>query len=358
MLGLEGRRQLVQRFPHVQLSELQFHELWDYLDQAFLVERNITVEQVKFLSRRQRPPETLEQYHAALTGLAAECRLGNLEDEIIRDVFISNIDHPELQGRFCIKMLSPMDLLREIQAYERGVGDQQTLARCPMGSVAHTSDTLTQPGPLTSRPRRNPFGQFSPTVALAAPATHQTLAVAAPQKPALMAVAQPTPTMNHVATAADHSNRDTAKTVQPEALRVAPVANATTSHACADPAPNQHTKQPHPIDPTPAPHLHIRIALPTDATHPLNLVNLCDTSISRPPTDTRTTKFSLKSAPSSAPLPIHSFIRRHPTADSPTNEAAPITPHLSMPMTTASSPLATRTPPAVTRSLLTMSRTH
>ncbi len=49
MLGLEGRRQLFQRFPHVQFSDLQFHELWDYLDQAFLVERNITVERVKFL---------------------------------------------------------------------------------------------------------------------------------------------------------------------------------------------------------------------------------------------------------------------------------------------------------------------
>ena len=35
MLGLEGRCQLVQRSPRVQLSELQFHELWDYLDQAF-----------------------------------------------------------------------------------------------------------------------------------------------------------------------------------------------------------------------------------------------------------------------------------------------------------------------------------
>ncbi len=144
MLGLEGRRQLIQRFPHVQLSELHFHELWDYLDQDFLVERNITVERVKILSRRKRPPETLEQCHAALTGLAAKCRLGNLEDELIRDVFISNIEHLELQRRFCIKMLSPVDLLREIQAYERGVGDQQTLAKCPMGTATHSSDHLLQ----------------------------------------------------------------------------------------------------------------------------------------------------------------------------------------------------------------------
>ncbi len=55
MLVFEGRRQLVQLelLPYVQLSELEFHELSDCLDHAFLVERNITVERVNFLSRQR-----------------------------------------------------------------------------------------------------------------------------------------------------------------------------------------------------------------------------------------------------------------------------------------------------------------
>ncbi len=43
LLGLESRRQRFQRFPQVQLSELKFPEIRDYLHQAFTVERNSVV---------------------------------------------------------------------------------------------------------------------------------------------------------------------------------------------------------------------------------------------------------------------------------------------------------------------------
>ncbi len=152
MLGLEGRRQLVQRFPHVQLSDLKFHELWDYLDQAFLVERNITVDRVKFLSHRQRAPKTLEQFHAALTGLAPKCRLGTLENELIRDVFISNIDHLDLQRRFCIKMLSPEELFKRMN------GAWVTKNPCPM---PHGKRHSSRRPAYTSRPDARRGGQHT-----------------------------------------------------------------------------------------------------------------------------------------------------------------------------------------------------
>ncbi len=75
MLGTETRRQFQARLPHVRIVDTSLRDLWIHLDAVFHSERLISVDRLALISRRQRSDETLEQFHAFLTGLAAKCQL-------------------------------------------------------------------------------------------------------------------------------------------------------------------------------------------------------------------------------------------------------------------------------------------
>ena len=133
MLGSEARRQFQARVPHVRIVNTSLSDLWLHLDIVFHRERNISVDRVALISRRQRDDESLEQFHAVLTGLAAKCQLAHLEDELVRDVFIANMREPELQRRFYKKLRAPDEVLREVQAFERGAANQSQLKSIKAG---------------------------------------------------------------------------------------------------------------------------------------------------------------------------------------------------------------------------------
>ena len=53
--------------------------------------KNITYERYRLFTRAQETMETLESFHAALTAQAATAELGGLEEELVRDLFISRM---------------------------------------------------------------------------------------------------------------------------------------------------------------------------------------------------------------------------------------------------------------------------
>ena len=53
--------------------------------------KNITYERYRIFTRAQETMETLESFHAALTAQAATAELGGLEEELVRDLFISRM---------------------------------------------------------------------------------------------------------------------------------------------------------------------------------------------------------------------------------------------------------------------------
>ncbi len=126
-MGTEARRQFQARLPHVRIVDTNLRDLWWQLDAVFHRERNISVDGVALISRRQRPEKTLEQLHAVLTGLAARCQLAQLEDELVRDIFIANMREPELQRRFYKKLMAAEEVLCEVQAIERGAANQSQM---------------------------------------------------------------------------------------------------------------------------------------------------------------------------------------------------------------------------------------
>ncbi len=94
IMGPEAQRRFRNKLPHVDIKEdsVDFGDLWHYLDVAFLKKRNIIVTRVALYSRRQEEGETLEQFHGVLQALAAKCKLRDMEEETVRDMFITNMN--------------------------------------------------------------------------------------------------------------------------------------------------------------------------------------------------------------------------------------------------------------------------
>ena len=77
-------------------------------------------ETFQLLSRKQFINESLEQLHSVLSGLAARCNFGTLEDRILRDVFIVNMNNREAQKELCRSTKTPEEVYRIALSYERG----------------------------------------------------------------------------------------------------------------------------------------------------------------------------------------------------------------------------------------------
>ena len=64
----------------------------------------------------QESGESLEAFHTALTAQAARSELGTLENEIVRDLFISKMKNITLQDTLTFETLDPEEVLkREIK---------------------------------------------------------------------------------------------------------------------------------------------------------------------------------------------------------------------------------------------------
>ena len=95
----EGKKRFVQRFPHVEISKLEIKEMVRLAKVTFEISRSTTYEQNKLFNRTQEVGESLETFHAALTAEAAKSALDTLvRDLLVRDLFISKVRRPALQG--------------------------------------------------------------------------------------------------------------------------------------------------------------------------------------------------------------------------------------------------------------------
>ena len=87
-LGTEGKKKFVQNNPHTEVSKLEFREMVALAKVSFDKTQSVTYERYKLFNRAQ------ETFHAALTAQAAKvgkAELGTLEDELVRDLFVSKM---------------------------------------------------------------------------------------------------------------------------------------------------------------------------------------------------------------------------------------------------------------------------
>ena len=90
-LGKEGQKCFSHKNPGKRILDINFAEFWELLKTTFTVSTNLTYERLKFFGRRQTEHESLEKFHETLYELAKNCKLGKLESELVRDIFITNM---------------------------------------------------------------------------------------------------------------------------------------------------------------------------------------------------------------------------------------------------------------------------
>ena len=96
-LGTKGRRIICSRKPHLKMDILTTVELWIIMQSTFIGQRNITFDRYMLLTTKQSKGESIEHFFGKLKELSENCDLGNQEDTLIRDLFIANMQDPEIQ---------------------------------------------------------------------------------------------------------------------------------------------------------------------------------------------------------------------------------------------------------------------
>ena len=118
-LGTEGKKKFVQKNPHVGVSKLEFREMVALAKISFDKTQSVTYERYKLFKRAQETGETLEAFHAALNAQAAKAELGTLEDELVRDFFISKMKNVVLQDTLTFETFSPQEVLKRALKFNK-----------------------------------------------------------------------------------------------------------------------------------------------------------------------------------------------------------------------------------------------
>ena len=118
-LGTEGEKKFVQKNPHAEVSKLEFGETVEMAKASFEKTRNITYERYRLFARAQEPGKTLESFHAALTAQAATAELGGLDEELVRDLFISRKKNTALRDSLTFETFTPDEVLKRATKFEQ-----------------------------------------------------------------------------------------------------------------------------------------------------------------------------------------------------------------------------------------------
>ena len=83
--------------------------------------KNRTLDRFPFLSRKQVPAESLEQFWHSLNGMAAECNFGGQTESLVHDIFILNMKNLAVQQKLCTEpKATPREALEFAIAFEEG----------------------------------------------------------------------------------------------------------------------------------------------------------------------------------------------------------------------------------------------
>ena len=102
-LGTGGTNIFHQRNPHTELSNCTTYSLVIQLQDTFKEIRNETFDRFQFFRCTQNPGESLEQFHSRIKQKTALCNWEDLEDSLVKSIFIQGMSNPQIQ----------MDLLSE-----------------------------------------------------------------------------------------------------------------------------------------------------------------------------------------------------------------------------------------------------
>ena len=147
-LGTEGRRIVCSRNPHLKMDILTTAELWNIMEATFIRQRNITFDRYMLPTTKQSKGESIEHFFGKLKELSENCELGSQEDTLIRDLFIANMQDPEIQRKLLRETLEPAQAPR--LAINIEVGQRNQLQITNPQPASHVNEVTSQ------RPFRQP----------------------------------------------------------------------------------------------------------------------------------------------------------------------------------------------------------
>ena len=126
-IGIEGRRILNSKNPHILINTLATVHFWKIVEEAFIRPRNITFNRHVFLIRKQLRGETVEHFYGKLKELAENCGFEIKEETLIRDVFITNLMDPDIQKKLLKQTVEPRQALEPAINMKLGMRNQHLI---------------------------------------------------------------------------------------------------------------------------------------------------------------------------------------------------------------------------------------
>ena len=145
-----ARKTFTDKYPTKNVAEMTLAELLKNCKEIFITKRNRTLDRFRFLSRKQMPSGTLEQFRHSLNGIASECKFGAQTESLVHDIFILNMKNLAVQEKLCTEpKTNPKDALDFAIFYEEGTLRQKlygeskiTMKSEPVCAVAKKKDCL------------------------------------------------------------------------------------------------------------------------------------------------------------------------------------------------------------------------
>ena len=128
-LGSEGTRTYHQRNPHTRIERCTTNELVHELSITFTRPRNTTFDRFQCFKAMQRSDESLETFYSRLRELGAHCRFQDLEEDLVKDIFISNMRSSNIQMELLSEVRTPQQALNYAINRERGQANQQEIMK-------------------------------------------------------------------------------------------------------------------------------------------------------------------------------------------------------------------------------------
>ena len=128
-LGSEASRICHQRNPHTVIDRCTTNELIYELGLTFTRPRNITFDRFQLIIVQQISNENLETFFSRLRELGSKAALGNVEEDLIKDLFIAKMNNTAIQMELLSEVRTPAQFLNFAASRERGHENQREILR-------------------------------------------------------------------------------------------------------------------------------------------------------------------------------------------------------------------------------------
>ena len=126
-IGKTERQMLLDKIPHINILLIQLNILLQHCAECFQTRRNRSLDRHTFLSRKQKPTESLHQFWKILNGLAAKCDFGSQTEGLVYDIFVLNMANKQVREKLCTEPKgNPNEALQFAIAFEDELRRQKT----------------------------------------------------------------------------------------------------------------------------------------------------------------------------------------------------------------------------------------